>query len=51
MYVYNCSQAIKIFKESTTDQLKYLAYTSESIVACRPNNDLEDPPIYSCSRK
>ena len=50
-YAYNYSKEIKILKESTTNQMKYLAYIYESVVACRPNNDLEAPPIYSCRRK
>lgn len=51
MCVYNYSKRIKIFKENTKNQLKYLAYTYGSIVACRPDTDLEEPPIYSCLRK
>lgn len=33
MCVYNYSKETKIFKESTTNQLKCWAYTYESIVA------------------
>jgi hypothetical protein len=51
MYVYNYSKEIENFKESTTNQLKYLAYTYELIAACGPNNDLEETPIYFSCRK
>ena len=49
--MFTITQKEKIFKENSKNQLKYLAYTYGSIVACRPDTDLEEAPIYSCFRK